>query len=153
MRIILTTARVVSHIAEPLDFSSAHRALNLHLTDKYAYRIPKPKHTPKYTKAKVLCTQDKHTQLSSFAELHCCPIKSLAATSLPEYADTQSLLTGYLRPSELNMTLSRSQQHNLKTATFTGAPQHNRQFKHLTQTQTLITLEFSFLYLLEVPLA
>ena len=33
-----------------------------HLTrDKYAYRIPNPKHTPKYTKAKVPHTQDKHT--------------------------------------------------------------------------------------------
>ncbi len=34
------------------------------------------------TKAKVPCTQDKHTQLSSFPELicyHCHPIKSLAA--------------------------------------------------------------------------
>ncbi len=40
---------------------------------------------PKYTKAKVLCTQGKHTQLSSFPELCCCPIKSLAAANLPEY--------------------------------------------------------------------
>ncbi len=42
------------------------------------------------------CTQDKHTQLSSFAELSCHPIKSLAAVSLPEYVDTRSQLTGYL---------------------------------------------------------
>ncbi len=30
------------------------------------------------------------------------PIKSLAAASLPEYVDTHSLLTGYLRPKELD---------------------------------------------------
>ncbi len=30
-------------------------------TDEYAYGIPNPKHMPKYTKAKVTCTQDKHT--------------------------------------------------------------------------------------------
>ncbi len=45
--------------------------------------MPNPKHMLKYTKAKVLCTQDKHTQLSSFAELlcyHCYPTKSFAAT-------------------------------------------------------------------------
>ena len=60
-------------------------------------RIPNLKHMPKYTKAKVLRTQDK-CQLSSFAEL-CCycyySIKSLAATSLPEYVATHSLPTGY----------------------------------------------------------
>ncbi len=28
--------------------------------DEYANRIPNPKHTPKYTKAKVPRTQDKH---------------------------------------------------------------------------------------------
>ena len=69
--------------------------------DEYAYRIPNPKHTPKYTRAKVPHTQDKHAQLSSFADL-CCwlcyPIKSLAATSLPEYVDIHSLPTGCLRP-------------------------------------------------------
>ncbi len=35
---------------------------NLHISephDQYAYRVPNPKHMPKYTKAKVLCTQDK----------------------------------------------------------------------------------------------
>ena len=30
------------------------------VTDEYANRIPNPKHTPKYTKAEVLRTQDKH---------------------------------------------------------------------------------------------
>ena len=59
---------------------------------EYAYRIPNPKHTPKYTKAKVLHTQDKHTQLSSFSELYCYPIENFAATSLPQYA-YQSMLT------------------------------------------------------------
>ena len=39
--------------------------------DEYAYYIPNPEHMPKYTKAKVPHTQDKHTQLSSFTEL-CC---------------------------------------------------------------------------------
>ena len=29
--------------------------------DEYANSIPNPKHMPKYTKAKVLGTQDKHT--------------------------------------------------------------------------------------------
>ncbi len=49
-----------------------------------------------------LSTQDKHTQLSSFVELCCYPTKSLADTSLLEYVDTHSLLTGYLRPCELD---------------------------------------------------
>ncbi len=57
----------------------------------YVYRIY-PKHTHKYTKIKVLHTQDKHTQLSSFAELQCYPIKSLADANLPEYVDTHYLL-------------------------------------------------------------
>ncbi len=35
--------------------------------DQYVYGTPIPKHTHKYTKVKVLGTQDKHTQLSSFA--------------------------------------------------------------------------------------
>ena len=30
-------------------------------SDEYLYRIPNPKHMPKYTKAKVPQTQDKHT--------------------------------------------------------------------------------------------
>ena len=31
-------------------------------SDEYAYRIPNPEHAPKYTKAKVMRTQDKqHT--------------------------------------------------------------------------------------------
>ncbi len=64
--------------------------------DQYAYCIPNPK--PKYTKAKVTPTQDKHTQLSSLAELGCHPIKSFAATNPPEYVDTYSLPTGYLHP-------------------------------------------------------
>ena len=29
-------------------------------SDEYANRIPNPKHIPKYTKVKVLHTQDKH---------------------------------------------------------------------------------------------
>ena len=67
--------------------------------DEYVFRIPNPKHTPKYTWAKVPHTED--AQLSSWAELCCCPIKSLAAASLPEYVDTHSL-TGYLHPKELD---------------------------------------------------
>ncbi len=62
---------------------------------------------PKYTKAKVPCTQDKHTQLSSFAGLCCrcpCPVKSLAVRLL-EYIATFSQLTGYLRPCELDTHL------------------------------------------------
>ncbi len=66
------------------------------LTSIYAYHIPNPKHMPNYTKAKVLCTQDKHAQLSSLAELSCYPIKSLADTNPPEYVDTHLLPTGYL---------------------------------------------------------
>ena len=67
-------------------------------SDEYVYCIPNPECMPKYTKAKVLHTQDKHTQLSSFTELCCHPIKSLAAPSLPEYVDTHPQPTGYLRP-------------------------------------------------------
>ena len=73
--------------------------------DEYVYRIPNPKHTPKYTKAKVPPFQDKHIQLSSFVELCCHLIKSLATASLPEYVDTYSLPTGHLRPWELDRTL------------------------------------------------
>ncbi len=71
-------------------------------SDEYAYCIPNPKHTPKYTKAKVPHTQYKYIQLSSFTWLCCYPIKSLAAASPPEYIDTHSLLTGYPRPKELD---------------------------------------------------
>ncbi len=47
---------------------------------RVANRIPNPKHTPKYTKAKVPRTQDKHT---SAEQLRChYPLKSLAAASL-----------------------------------------------------------------------
>ena len=70
-------------------------------SDEYAYGIPNPEHMPKYTKAKVPPTQDKHTQLSSFVDLccyYCHNIKSLATASLLEYIDTHSLLTGYLCP-------------------------------------------------------
>ncbi len=51
--------------------------------DEYTYRIPNPKHTPKYTKAKVLQTQDK--QRISWAALQSStnPIKSIATASLP----------------------------------------------------------------------
>ncbi len=31
------------------------------ISDEYAYRIPNPKHMPKYTQAKVLYTPDKYT--------------------------------------------------------------------------------------------
>ena len=49
--------------------------VNLKSCDEYVYCIPNPKHTLKYTKLKVLYRpiQDKHTQLSSFAWLHCFP--------------------------------------------------------------------------------
>ncbi len=46
-------------------------------SDEYANCIPNPKHMPKYTKAKVLHTKDKHTQLSCFADLRCCRDYSL----------------------------------------------------------------------------
>ncbi len=66
------------------------------LTRMYtAYQFP---NTLKYTKVKVPHTQDKHTQLSSFAQLFCYPIKSLADTNPPEYVDRHSLLTDYLCP-------------------------------------------------------
>ncbi len=58
--------------------------------DKYTNCIPHPIHKPKYTKVKVLHTQDKHC--ISWAELHChCLIKPLATTSLPEYVATDWL--------------------------------------------------------------
>ncbi len=64
-----------------------------------AYLTPNTRiSTPKYTQAKVPGTQDKHAQLNSFVELCYHPIKSLAAASLPEYVDTHSPPTGYLRP-------------------------------------------------------
>ena len=47
------------------------------MTSTYTAYIPHPKHTLKYTKVKVLHTQDKHTQLSSFALLHCYPMYKL----------------------------------------------------------------------------
>ena len=95
--------------------------------DEYVNRTRNPKHTHKYTNVKVLGTQDEHTH----EQLWLCysPIKSLADATHqsmlthtlpltgylhpceldtcwpypPEYADTHSLLTGYLRPLELNM--------------------------------------------------
>ncbi len=57
-----------------------------------------------------LHTQDKYTQLSSFAELYCYPIKSLADTNLPDYVDAHSLPTGYLRPCELDTNPPSSAQ-------------------------------------------
>ncbi len=69
--------------------------------DEYACRTPIPKHALKYTKVKVLHTQDKHTQLSSFAWLCCSPIyinAFLILYYLSEYVDKHSLPTGYLRP-------------------------------------------------------
>ncbi len=63
--------------------------------DEYAYRTPNPKHRHKYTKVKVLHTQGKHTQLKlSIFTWHCC----LADANPPEYVNTHSLWTGYLRP-------------------------------------------------------
>ncbi len=47
-------------------------------SDEYANSTPNPKHMPKYTNIKVPCTQDKHPQLSSFSQLSCYPLKSLA---------------------------------------------------------------------------
>ncbi len=66
--------------------------------DEYVYRITNPKHTHKYTEVKVLCAQDKHTQLSSFTEPCCHLIKGLADADLPEYVATHSQPTGYLHP-------------------------------------------------------
>ncbi len=59
--------------------------------DEYANHIPNPKHIPKYTQAKVPHTQDKHTARSSFSELSCCPIISLADANPLEYVTTYSL--------------------------------------------------------------
>ena len=67
--------------------------------DEYVYPIPNPKHMPLSTPRPKYCIpQDKHTQMSSFAELCHCLIKDLATAGLPEYVDTHSLLTGYLHP-------------------------------------------------------
>ena len=71
---------------------------SVEVNDEYVYRIPNPKHRNKYTKVKVLRTQDKHTQLSSFTQLCCYAIKSIADAGPPDYVDTHSLPTGYLRP-------------------------------------------------------
>ena len=49
------------------------------------------------------CVPKINTQLSSWAEFHCSPTKSLADANLLEYVDTHSLLTGYLRPWELDI--------------------------------------------------
>ncbi len=54
---------------------------------------------PEYTKAKVQCTQDKHTSAEQLLRALLLPL------SLSEYVDTHSLPTGYLRPQELDMTL------------------------------------------------
>ena len=59
-----------------------------------------PQHIPKYAKAKVLHTQDKHPsaeQLLRARLLLLLLIKSFAATSLLEYVDTHSQPTGYLK--------------------------------------------------------
>ena len=42
--------------------------------DEYTNHIPNPKHTPKYTKAKVPCTQDKYM---SAEQLHRAPLVPL----------------------------------------------------------------------------
>ncbi len=65
-------------------------------SDEYVCCTPIPNCTLQCTKVKVLHTQDKHMQLSSFAELHFHLIKSLADANLPEYVETYSLPTGYL---------------------------------------------------------
>ena len=79
--------------------------------DEYVYRTPIPKHAHKYTNVKVLRTQDKHTQLSNFAQLCCNAIYTNALLTLTywsddtnpqEYIDTHSRLTGYLHPCELD---------------------------------------------------
>ncbi len=70
------------------------RFFHLHTAESTYTAYPYP-NTLKYTKVKVLWTQDNHTQLSSFAWLCCSPIKSLAdATrvcwySLPGHLGTQ----------------------------------------------------------------
>ncbi len=44
--------------------------------DEYIYHTPRnPKHTHEYTKVKVLHTQGKHQELSSFALFSCYPIR------------------------------------------------------------------------------
>ncbi len=60
------------------------------------------KRTLRFPKVRVLPAQDKHIQLSSFAELWNYPLKSLVEANLPEYVDTHSLLTGYLSPCQLD---------------------------------------------------
>ncbi len=65
----------------------------MYISDEYAYRIPNPKHMPKYTKIQ-----------QSFTELHCSPIKSLAYTNHQSMlTHTQYRLTGYLHPQELDI--------------------------------------------------
>ena len=59
-------------------WSSARTTHTALYNDEYAYCTPIPKHTLKYTKVKVLPTQDNHIQLSSLAELLYYPIKGLA---------------------------------------------------------------------------
>ena len=73
--------------------------------NEYAYRIPNPEHTPKYTKVKVLCTQDKHCVSWAASQSYiccCCHIKGLAAVNLPEYVATYLHPTGYLHPGKLD---------------------------------------------------
>ncbi len=82
------------------------------LRDEYANHIPNPKHMPKYAKAKVPRTQDKHTSAEQLCRAMlplplpykkpCCPIRSLAATCLSEYVATHSQPTGSLCPCKLD---------------------------------------------------
>ncbi len=82
------------------------------MCDEYAYCIPNPKHTPKYTKAKVPCTQDKHTQLSSFAKLCCYPKKALL---LLAYQSMLTHTTNWL-PVSLRTRYVRSDSQELSAA-------------------------------------
>ena len=59
------------------------------------------------------CVPKINTQLSSWAEFHCSPTKSLADANLLEYVDTHSLLTGYLRPWELDIISVEAARHNV----------------------------------------
>ena len=78
---------------------------------------------PKYTKVKVLVPKIKTHQLSSFTELHCrycCPIKSLAATGLPEYVATHSLPTAPLRTRQFHAVVPQSEKLAVLHVAFNG---------------------------------
>ena len=70
--------------------------------DEYANCIPNPECIPKYTKVKVLHTQDKHRISWAALQSYAATALDLATTSLPEYVATHSHQTDYLRPQELD---------------------------------------------------